>query len=177
MQQLWRQECNQSAARLAQVAPNITSTAHHQSLQDQQNSDLSQDHISSKETDHLLSQQTLESHNEERDSKLNPQADGSLDKQTSSSLNTQSDDNSLDTVVFPTLQMAPFGITNDSVVTNKFLSSSESGSTIQLASGYFNLTEEYMKCILHTSKASYNILMAHPKVNTCLFHLYSYEWI
>lgn len=165
VQQLWRQEYEQSAARLAQVAPSNTSTVHQQNLQDQQNSDLSRD------------QKTLESHSEKSDGNLNPQADGSLDKLTSSSENTQADDSSLDTIVFPTLQMPSFEITNDSVVTKKFLSSAENGSTVQLASGYFNLTEEYMKCILKTSKASYNILMAHPKVNTCLFHLCSFEWI
>lgn len=78
---------------------------------------------------------------------------------TSSSSST-----SLDTLVFPTLQMGPFGITNDGYVTKRFLSSAEEGSRIHLASGYFNLTEEYMKCVLGQSRASYSILMAHPEV-------------
>ncbi|XP_045125336.1 CDP-diacylglycerol--glycerol-3-phosphate 3-phosphatidyltransferase, mitochondrial-like isoform X2 [Portunus trituberculatus] len=72
---------------------------------------------------------------------------------------------SLDTLVFPTLQMGPFGITNDGYVTKRFLSSAEEGSRIHLASGYFNLTEEYMKCVLGQSRASYSILMAHPEAN------------
>lgn len=78
---------------------------------------------------------------------------------TPDSLNTH-----LDTLVFPTLQMGPFGITNDGYVTKRFLSSAEEASRIHLASGYFNLTEEYMKCVLGESRASYSILMAHPEV-------------
>lgn len=73
-------------------------------------------------------------------------------------------DPSLDTLVFPTVQMGPIGITNDSYVTKRFLSTAEEGSQIHLASGYFNLTEEYMQCVLGESKASYSILMAHPEV-------------
>lgn len=69
-----------------------------------------------------------------------------------------------DTLVFPTLQMGDFGITNDSYITKRFLSTTEEGSTVHLASGYFNLTEEYMKCVLGESQASYSILMAHPEV-------------
>ncbi|XP_063846143.1 CDP-diacylglycerol--glycerol-3-phosphate 3-phosphatidyltransferase, mitochondrial-like isoform X1 [Scylla paramamosain] len=76
-----------------------------------------------------------------------------------------SSSSSLDTLVFPTLQMGPFGITNDGYVTKRFLSSAEEGSHIHLASGYFNLTEEYMKCVLGQSRASYSILMAHPEAN------------
>ena len=78
--------------------------------------------------------------------------------------NLASSSSSLDTLVFPTLQMGPFGITNDGYVTKRFLSSAEEGSRIHLASGYFNLTEEYMKCVLGQSRASYSILMAHPEV-------------
>nr|XP_027227603.1 CDP-diacylglycerol--glycerol-3-phosphate 3-phosphatidyltransferase, mitochondrial-like [Penaeus vannamei] len=70
-----------------------------------------------------------------------------------------------DTLIFPTLQMGPFGITNDSIITNKLLTQAEEGARIQLASGYFNLTKEYMKCILYHSRATYGILMAHPKAN------------
>ncbi|XP_042214342.1 CDP-diacylglycerol--glycerol-3-phosphate 3-phosphatidyltransferase, mitochondrial-like isoform X1 [Homarus americanus] len=72
---------------------------------------------------------------------------------------------SLDTIVFPTLQMGPFSITNDSVITKKLLTTAESNSRIQLASGYFNLTEEYMQCVLQQSQANYGILMAHPRAN------------
>ncbi|CAL4202519.1 unnamed protein product, partial [Meganyctiphanes norvegica] len=71
----------------------------------------------------------------------------------------------LDTLIFPTLQMNSFGIKTDSVVTTKLLHTSEEDSLIKLASGYFNLTEDYMNCILHNSKARYDILLAHPKAN------------
>ncbi|XP_069940156.1 CDP-diacylglycerol--glycerol-3-phosphate 3-phosphatidyltransferase, mitochondrial isoform X3 [Cherax quadricarinatus] len=75
------------------------------------------------------------------------------------------DEKPLDTIVIPTLQMGPFAIVSDSTMTKKFLTSAENNSRIQLASGYFNLTEEYMKSILQGSEALYSILMAHPKAN------------
>ena len=71
---------------------------------------------------------------------------------------------SLDTLVFPTIELGPFDFVNDSIVTNQLFESAKKGSKIQLASGYFNLTEEYKSCILEKSKANYGILMAHPKV-------------
>ncbi|XP_071525581.1 CDP-diacylglycerol--glycerol-3-phosphate 3-phosphatidyltransferase, mitochondrial isoform X2 [Panulirus ornatus] len=74
-------------------------------------------------------------------------------------------DSVLDTIVFPTLQMGPFQVTNDSLITRLFLTNAADNSKIQLASGYFNLTEEYMRCVLQQSTADYNILMAHPKAN------------
>ena len=84
---------------------------------------------------------------------------GTSDTPATLTLNTH-----LDTLVFPTIQMGTFGITNDGYVTKRFLSSAEEGSSIHLASGYFNLTEEYMQCVLSQSRASYSILMAHPEV-------------
>ncbi|KAK7081920.1 CDP-diacylglycerol--glycerol-3-phosphate 3-phosphatidyltransferase [Halocaridina rubra] len=71
----------------------------------------------------------------------------------------------LDTLVFPTVEMGPFGVINDSLITNNLFTSAERGAKIQLASGYFNLTEEYKKCILEKSESDYGILMAHPKAN------------
>ncbi|XP_042883700.1 CDP-diacylglycerol--glycerol-3-phosphate 3-phosphatidyltransferase, mitochondrial-like [Penaeus japonicus] len=87
------------------------------------------------------------------------------DKRGDDSKGGSEPNNTPDTLVFPTLQMGPFGITNDSVITNKLLTQAEEGARIQLASGYFNLTKEYMECILHQSRATYGILMAHPKAN------------
>ncbi|XP_068249659.1 CDP-diacylglycerol--glycerol-3-phosphate 3-phosphatidyltransferase, mitochondrial [Palaemon carinicauda] len=70
-----------------------------------------------------------------------------------------------DTLVFPTVELGPFNLVNDSLITNLLFESAENHSKIQLASGYFNLTEEYKSCILEKSKANFGILMAHPKAN------------
>lgn len=86
------------------------------------------------------------------------------DKRGDDSKGDSEPNNMPDTLIFPTLQMGPFGITNDSIITNKLLTQAEEGARIQLASGYFNLTKEYMKCILYHSRATYGILMAHPTV-------------
>ncbi|KAK8720344.1 hypothetical protein OTU49_013392 [Cherax quadricarinatus] len=82
------------------------------------------------------------------------------------------DEKPLDTIVIPTLQMGPFDIVSDNTMTKKFLTSAESNSRIQLASDYFNLTEEYMKSILQGTEAFYSILMAHPKVRCVLIILF-----
>ncbi|XP_064089434.1 CDP-diacylglycerol--glycerol-3-phosphate 3-phosphatidyltransferase, mitochondrial-like isoform X2 [Macrobrachium nipponense] len=71
----------------------------------------------------------------------------------------------LDTLVFPTVELGPFNLVNDSLVTNLLFESAEDHAKIQLASGYFNLTEEYKNCILEKSKANFGILMAHPTAN------------
>lgn len=84
------------------------------------------------------------------------------------SSSTKSADSSvaeLDTLVFPTVELGPFNLVNDSLVTNLLFESAEDHAKIQLASGYFNLTEEYKNCILEKSKANFGILMAHPKAN------------
>uniref|UniRef100_A0A6A7FQ07 CDP-diacylglycerol--glycerol-3-phosphate 3-phosphatidyltransferase n=1 Tax=Hirondellea gigas TaxID=1518452 RepID=A0A6A7FQ07_9CRUS len=70
-----------------------------------------------------------------------------------------------DTIVFPTLQMRSFNINYDTEVTKKLLTNAVSNSVVHLASGYFNLTTAYMKCILHATRARFNILCAHPTAN------------
>ena len=60
--------------------------------------------------------------------------------------------------------MGPFNIKYDGIITKNIFTSAQDNSLIKLASGYFNLTEEYMKCILNGSIAKYDILCAHPKV-------------
>ena len=68
-----------------------------------------------------------------------------------------------DTLVFPLIQMGSFGVKVDQEVTGQLLRSAEADSVCALASGYFNLTKEYMDMVLG-SRARYNILMASPKV-------------
>lgn len=69
-----------------------------------------------------------------------------------------------DTWIFPLIEMGQLGIHHDSIVTKKLLSSAIEGSKFKLATGYFNLTEEYMKTITNDCLAECSILMAHPNV-------------
>ncbi|XP_048482743.1 CDP-diacylglycerol--glycerol-3-phosphate 3-phosphatidyltransferase, mitochondrial [Plutella xylostella] len=70
-----------------------------------------------------------------------------------------------DTWVFPLLQMGEYGITQDEEATQAMLSSAPEGSQLKLATGYFNLTEDYTQTLLQRSKAMISLLMAHPNAN------------
>ena len=61
--------------------------------------------------------------------------------------------------------MGPLGVHVDSTATQALIESAPSNAEIFLASGYFNLTQNYMDVILDESKADFQILMASPKVN------------
>ncbi|XP_067403274.1 LOW QUALITY PROTEIN: CDP-diacylglycerol--glycerol-3-phosphate 3-phosphatidyltransferase, mitochondrial [Emydura macquarii macquarii] len=69
-----------------------------------------------------------------------------------------------DTWIYPLIQMKPFGIQIDEIVTETLLTEAERGSRIYLSTGYFNLTQAYMDLILGT-RAEYEILLASPEVN------------
>ena len=76
--------------------------------------------------------------------------------------------NDQDTWVFPSVQMGIFGINQDELLTSKFLENSgkDKGAKIVFGTGYFNLTDDYMNSIINKSKASFDILCAHPKANS-----------
>lgn len=69
-----------------------------------------------------------------------------------------------DTWVFPLVQMKPLGIQLDEKVTQRLLKEADGDSTVYLTSGYFNLTQTYMRLVLGAA-ADYCILMASPEVN------------
>ncbi|NXK82710.1 PGPS1 protein, partial [Amazona guildingii] len=69
-----------------------------------------------------------------------------------------------DTWIYPLIQMKPFGIQIDEVVTETLLTEAERDARIYLTTGYFNLTQAYMNLILGT-RAEYRILLASPEVN------------
>lgn len=69
-----------------------------------------------------------------------------------------------DTWVVPLVQMFPFCIRQDELVTRELLSSACQSCKLFLASGYFNLTRKYMDIMLKSS-AGCEILTAHPTVN------------
>ncbi|KAM3961036.1 phosphatidylglycerophosphate synthase 1 [Aphomia sociella] len=70
-----------------------------------------------------------------------------------------------DTWVFPLVQMGQFNINQDEQATQRILASTPKGSYLRLATGYFNLTEEYAQTLLKDCKSSISLLMAHPNAN------------
>lgn len=71
----------------------------------------------------------------------------------------------VDSWIFPLIEMGQIGIHHDSIVTKRFLSTCVKGSRLELATGYFNLTEDYMASLTHDCLAQCRILMAHPNVS------------
>lgn len=61
--------------------------------------------------------------------------------------------------------MGQLGIYQDSLATTQLLSDAPEGSTLCVATGYFNLTSEYMNTLIYATKANCEILMAHPRAN------------
>lgn len=70
-----------------------------------------------------------------------------------------------DSWIFPLVEMGQIGIHHDSVVTKRLLSNCIQDSRLKLATGYFNLTQEYMDTLTHKCLAKCSILMAHPNVS------------
>lgn len=64
--------------------------------------------------------------------------------------------------------MGQLGIHHDSIVTRKLLSNTLAESKLKLASGYFNLTDDYMHTLTENCLADCSILMAHPSVSLLL---------
>uniref|UniRef100_A0A9L0TR16 CDP-diacylglycerol--glycerol-3-phosphate 3-phosphatidyltransferase n=1 Tax=Equus caballus TaxID=9796 RepID=A0A9L0TR16_HORSE len=69
-----------------------------------------------------------------------------------------------DTWIYPLIQMKPFEIHIDEIVTETLLTEAERGAKVYLTTGYFNLTQAYMDLVLGT-RAEYQILLASPEVN------------
>jgi CDP-diacylglycerol---glycerol-3-phosphate 3-phosphatidyltransferase len=70
-----------------------------------------------------------------------------------------------DTWIFPTLEMGQLNIHHDSVVMKRILGSAEEGSKLNMATGYFNLTDTLMDTIVRDCGADCSIVMAHPNAN------------
>ena len=89
-----------------------------------------------------------------------------LQKFMSSQLEKKRTDSSesLDTVIFPTVQMGLYSVTQDCEVTSSILRAGSEGSSYHFATGYFNLTERFMRDIMET-RSRYSLLMAHPEAN------------
>jgi len=71
-----------------------------------------------------------------------------------------------DTWIFPFVQMGQLGVFRDNIYTEKLFQTVPSNAELSLATGYFNLTQNYMDSILNMSQPNVHILMAHPTVST-----------
>ena len=70
----------------------------------------------------------------------------------------------VDTLIYPLVQMGPFGIRHDEIVTKALFEKALPDVTVYLASGYFNLTKQYMNSIVKDCTANFEILTAAPQV-------------
>lgn len=70
-----------------------------------------------------------------------------------------------DTWIFPTLEMGQLNIHHDSIVMKRILMNAEKGSKLDMATGYFNLTETLMDTIVKDCDAQCSVIMAHPSCN------------
>ena len=69
-----------------------------------------------------------------------------------------------DTIIYPLIQMAPFDIRQDEMVTSLIMSRSSEDSLIYLTSGYFNFTDNFMDLVI-CSAPKYAIITASPEAN------------
>ncbi len=69
-----------------------------------------------------------------------------------------------DTWIFPFVQMGQLNIYMDNILTREILENVPVNAELCLATGYFNLTQDYMDSLLETSQPNIHILMAHPLV-------------
>lgn len=60
--------------------------------------------------------------------------------------------------------MGQLGIDQDASVTARLIADASPGTRLFMATGYFNLTSQYMNTIIHNSAANCKLLMAHPNV-------------
>nr|CAG4649465.1 EOG090X08SX [Scapholeberis mucronata] len=72
---------------------------------------------------------------------------------------------SSDTWIFPFVQMGQLNIFMDSVITQEILEKVPPNAELCLATGYFNLTNDYMNRLLEAPEPNIHILMAHPLAN------------
>lgn len=61
--------------------------------------------------------------------------------------------------------MGELQIEHDTAITNRILAEASSRSRLKFATGYFNLTDQYIETLINITKSDCDILMAHPKVN------------
>jgi CDP-diacylglycerol---glycerol-3-phosphate 3-phosphatidyltransferase len=70
-----------------------------------------------------------------------------------------------DTWIFPTMEMGQLNVHHDSVVMRRILMNAEPGSKLNMATGYFNLTQSLMDTVVKNCEADCSFIMAHPNAN------------
>ncbi|ESN90719.1 hypothetical protein HELRODRAFT_71229 [Helobdella robusta] len=80
--------------------------------------------------------------------------------------NDERSHNETDTVIYPLIQMGPMNVTQDEKLTTKLLTHFPKNSRVYLASGYFNITDEYIDIIIRSSSSFFHILTAAPQANS-----------
>lgn len=78
---------------------------------------------------------------------------------------TKHSNGKIDTWIFPLVEMGQVDVHHDSIVTQKLFTDASPGSRLNIATGYFNLTKNYMEKLTTKCKADCEILMAHPNSN------------
>lgn len=71
----------------------------------------------------------------------------------------------VDTWIFPTVEMGQLNVHHDSLIVRRILRGAKKGSTLNMATGYFNLTDNLMDAIVNECEADVGIIMAHPSCN------------
>lgn len=69
------------------------------------------------------------------------------------------------------VQMGQLGIEQDAQITDRLLSEARAGSKLAIATGYFNLTTQYMNTLIQKTQAHCDILMAHPMVSIVQYEI------
>ncbi|CAH1721572.1 unnamed protein product [Aphis gossypii] len=75
-------------------------------------------------------------------------------------------ENVTDTIVYPLIEFPPFDIHHDSQTTNLLMCNAEPGSTMHMATGYFNIPDIYIDTMFQKSLANFKILFSHPMANS-----------
>nr|XP_023021088.1 CDP-diacylglycerol--glycerol-3-phosphate 3-phosphatidyltransferase, mitochondrial isoform X1 [Leptinotarsa decemlineata] len=70
-----------------------------------------------------------------------------------------------DTWIFPLIQIGQLGVEQDAQITDRIFAEAPDGGKLKIATGYFNLTNQYMNTLILRCRAHCDILMAHPKAN------------
>ena len=82
---------------------------------------------------------------------------------SANSSNSSCSSKTLDTLIFPLLQMKTMGIDQDEVVTSNILGTAPKNASLVLATAYFNLTDGYWNALCENDCKNNLLIMAHPK--------------
>nr|CAG4640155.1 EOG090X08SX [Daphnia pulex] len=102
---------------------------------------------------------------EEAKRRINNLFEKQIKANVSSSIFQWPNPSAYDTWIFPFIQMGQLNIYMDNILTREILENVPANAELCLATGYFNLTQDYMDSLLEASQPNVHILMAHPLAN------------